>query len=94
MNYNYYKQKGYVYYFSDEGSSCDRLKIEKGDLNSGVKIMYHDGKDKWSEWLHFKYKNQPDHLIWEDADGNTYDYYTTDLSKALRLRDERKIIDY
>ncbi|MBR4608510.1 MAG: hypothetical protein IKO41_20190 [Lachnospiraceae bacterium] len=56
--------------------------------------MYHDGKDKWSEWLHFKYKNQPDHLIWEDADGNTYDYYTTDLSKALRLRDERKIIDY
>lgn len=87
---------GFVYYFSygNGNSTCDRLKIESGDLNSGVLYTYHDGSSTWSECLHFKYKNQPDHLIYEDSDGFEYDYYATDLSEALEIRDSMEIINY
>lgn len=87
---------GFVYYFSygNGNSTCDRLKIESGDLNSGVLYTYHDGSSTWSECLHFKYKNQPDHLIYEDSGGFEYDYYATDLSEALEIRDSMEIINY
>lgn len=87
---------GFVYYFSygNGNSTCDRLKIESGDLNSGVLYTYHDGSSIWSECIHFKYKNQPDHLIYEDSDGFEYDYYATDLDEALEIRDSMEIIDY
>lgn len=57
-------------------------------------ITYHDGEDEWSYGLHFKWKNQPDHLIVQDEDGFEWDYYTTDLEDALDLRDSKKIKDY
>ena len=87
---------GFVYYFpyGNGNSTCDRLKIESGDLNSGVLYTYHDGSSTWSECLHFKYKNQPDHLIYEDSDGFEYDYYATDISEALEIRDSMEIVDY
>ena len=88
--------EGYVYRFldADYESTCDRLKIESGDLNSGLLITYHDGGDTWSHWLHFKWKNQPDHLILLDDDDLEWDYYTTDLEDAMKLRATKTIIDY
>ncbi len=88
--------EGYVYYFLDgnDDASCDRVKIDSGDLNSVLSITYHDGSDTWSYGLHFKWKNQPDHLVLEDNDHFEYDFYTTNLNDALAIRNGRKIIDY
>lgn len=96
---NYYIidfDEGYVYFFSDgnEDTNCDRLKIDYGDLNDGLTITYHDGSDVWSYGLHFKWKNQPDHLIMQDNDGFEYDFYSTDLSKALGIKNQKTIHDY
>lgn len=88
--------EGYVYFFTDGNgdSYCDRLKIDSGDLNTYVKITYHDGRDMWSYKLHFKYVNHAEHLVMNDNDGFDYDYYTTDLSKALALRNSKTIVNY
>ena len=96
---NYYIidfDEGYVYFFSDgnDDTDCDRLKIDSGDLNDVLTITYHDGSDVWSYGLHFKWKNQPDHLIMQDNDGFDYDFYTTDLRKALDIRNQKTIHDY
>ena len=97
--YNYYIidfDEGYVYYFTEGNgdTSCDRLKIQSGDLNDKVIITYHDGGDVWSYGLHFKWKNQPDHLIMQDNDGFEFDFYTTDIEDALALKNKKTIYDY
>ena len=99
LYYNYYIidfDEGYVYYFTDGNgeTSCDRLKIQSGDLNDKVIITYHDGGDVWSYGLHFKWKNQPDHLIMQDNDGFEFDFYATDLEDALKLKNSKTIYDY
>lgn len=88
--------KGYVYYFVDGNGemTCDRVKMVSGNLNSVLIITYHEGGTKWSYGLHFKYKNQPDHLIVQDNDGFEYDFYPTNLKNALSLRNKRTIINY
>ena len=88
--------EGYVYYFveGNGNETCDRLKIESGDLNSRITITYHAGDEVWSEFLHFKYKNHPETLIWVDSDGFDYKFTTTDLDDALKLRDTKTITDY
>ncbi|MCM1024722.1 MAG: hypothetical protein NC395_11805 [Prevotella sp.] len=86
--------EGYVYRFLDSDTSCDRLKIESGDLNDVIIVTYHDGDDTWSNGLHFKWKNQPDHLVLEDNNHFETDFYPTDLDDALKIRDKKKIIDY
>lgn len=96
---NYYVidfDEGYVYYFSNGNGSgtCDRVKIVSGDLNSVLIITYHDGGDEWSYGLHFKWKNQPDHLILQDNDGFEYDFYSTSLDNALRIMKSKTIYDY
>lgn len=87
---------GYVYYFTDGNGSetCDKVKIDSGDLNDYVTITYHDGGSVWQEYLHFKRKNQPDILIVQDADGSDTQYNPTNLDKAIALRDSKRIIDY
>ena len=84
---------GYVYYFNEgEGNDwCDKLKIKSGDLNSTLLFTYHDGGDTWDEALYFKYKNQPSILIVEDADHFQYEFKPTNLTNALKLRDNKKI---
>lgn len=86
----------YVYYFTDGNGSetCERVSIQSGDLNSYVLITYHDGGDQWSYGLHFKWKNQPDILIVQDEDGFEWEFSTTDLNNALRIRDKKQMIDY
>lgn len=88
--------EGYVYYFTHgEGDNfCDRLKIESGDLNSRIVITYHDSGSTWSYGLHFKYVEHPETLIMNDNNGFEYEYTTTDLNAALKLRGEKKITDY
>lgn len=86
----------YVYCFSDDtdNSICERLKIESGTLNDLIIVTYHDGGDEWSNALHFKWKNNPDSLVMEDNDHFTYDYYPTDLYKAINIRDRKTIVGY
>lgn len=88
--------KGYVYNFLDGNGDehCERLKIESGDLNSVLIITYHDGGLTWSYGLHFKYVDHPEHLILQDNNGFEYDFYPTNLSKALVVRGEKTIKDY
>jgi len=89
--------ENYVYYFTDGemgSATCDRLKITSGNLNSLLIITYNDGNTSWQEGLHFKYKNQPDHLIVEDGNHYEYDFYPTDLNSALSIRDSKRIVDY
>lgn len=69
-------------------------KIDYGNLNDYIKITWHDGRDKWSYGLHFKYKRQPDHLIVQDNDGFELDFYATSLSSALNIRDKKTIKNY
>ncbi len=87
---------GYVYYFTEGNGNdtCDRLKIQTGDLNDKIVVTYHDGGDSWSYGLHFKYVNHPETLIMNDNDGFEYKYSTTDLEDALNLRDKKTIQDY
>ena len=86
---------GFVYYYlDDESISCDRMKIESGNLNDVLIFTHHDENSSWSNGLHFKWKNQPNHLILQDEDGFEWDFYPTDLDTALKIRDQKKIIDY
>ncbi len=88
--------EGYVYYFTEGNGSgiVERVKIDSGDLNNVLIITYHDGNDTWSYGLHFKWQNQPDHLIMQDIYGTEYDYYGTDLSDALELMKDKEVVDY
>ncbi len=88
--------EGYVYYFTDgDGEDfCDRLKIESGDLNTNIKITYHDGGTQWSYKLHFKYENHPETLIMVDQNGFDHKYTTTDLDDALSIRKTKRIKEY
>lgn len=92
-----YKARHYFQTISEDGKyddGCLRIKIVEGDLNSGVKHTYHEGKSKWTEYLHFKYKNRPEHLILLDVDGIEWDFYSTDLSSALSERNKKTMHDY
>ena len=88
--------EGYVYRFTEGNAdpTCDRLKIDGGDLNTAVIVTYHDGGDTWQNWLYFKYAKMPDHLILADNYDMTYDFYPTDLDDALELRNQKTIHDY
>lgn len=88
--------EGYVYYFTDgDGENfCDRFKIESGNLNTGLKITYHDGDMQWSNTLHFHYEGHPETLIVVDQNGVDWKYTTTDLDDALAIRSTKNIKDY
>ena len=88
--------EGYVYRFVDGNGDgiCEKVKIDSGNLNDGVQITYDEGGLKYSNWLHFKWKNQPDHLILVDDDYYDWDFYTTNLDDAIRIRNSKKIVEY
>ncbi len=89
--------EGYVYRFIEGNGddSCDKVQMESGDLNSVLIITYYDGDEKWSYGLNFKWKNQPDNILFlQEQNGKTYEYIPTDLEKAIILRNTKRIIDY
>ena len=88
--------EGVVYSFEvgNGSTSCDRVPITEGDLNSVLIITYHDGDNVWQNGLNFKRKNQPDHLILQDNAGFSVDFYPTDLSDALEIIESRTIYDF
>jgi hypothetical protein len=87
---------GYVYLFTEgnDDETCDKIKITSGDLNSTLIFTYHEGNLTWDWKLYFKYKEQPNHLILNDDDNFEYDYYTTNLNDALKIRDKKEIVNY
>ena len=88
--------EGYVYNFleGDGNEFCDRLKIESGTLNDVVIVTYHDGDMSWSNGIHFKTRRFPNRLIVEDNYHQEMEFDTTDLEKALQLRDTKTITDW
>ena len=97
--YNYYVidfDEGFVYFFTEGNGdeSCERLRIQEGDLNEGVKVTYHDHGDTWDNYLHFKWKRQPNHLILVDHNFFEWDYYAVDLNEALEIKARKRISDY
>ena len=89
--------EGYIYYFCEGNGDeiCDRLEMDSGDLNSLLYFYYvYDEDDVDLYAVNFKWSRNPDHLILQDEYDNDWDYYPTDLNKALALRDSKEIIDY
>lgn len=86
---------GWVYFFTDGNDTTqgDKTKIVSGDLNNVLIATYYDGETKWSYGFHFKWKNQPDHLVLQDQDGFEYDYYATSLESALKIMGKRTFSD-
>lgn len=86
----------YVYSFT-EGNGDDsysRLKMDFGTLNDALVFTWHSGGEEWSDKLHFKYKSQPETLILNDANGFDFEYETTNLKDALKIRDSKTVKDY
>ena len=88
--------EGYVYSFTDgDGNEDgDKVKIDSGNLNDVLMVTYDFDGDLAKYGLHFKYKNNPEHLIVQDNDGFESDYSPTDLKGALSIRDSKNIKEY
>lgn len=87
--------EGYIYNFT-EGSGddfCDKVKIVSGNLNNRITVTWHDGTDKWSWYLHFKYVNHPETLVVTDHNGFDIEFTATDLDRALSVRDTKSITE-
>lgn len=81
-NYTAYNQDGYY------------LHLQYLDFTDNKKFTYHDYDDIWSYGLHFKWRNQPDHLVLLDNGGFELDFYPTSLENALAARQSKTIHDY
>ncbi len=88
--------EGFIYYFCEGNGdeTCDKMKIDSGDLNSLLYFYFVDGDDVALYAVNFAWQRRPEHLIFQDDDGFDWDYYTTNLTKALELRDSKEIYDY
>lgn len=100
MSYTIYfiidMDEGYVYRFCEGNGDalCDKVKIDGGTLNDLVIITYHDGGSMWQNAFCFSWTKQPDKLMYQDQNYDSYEYFTTDLDAALELRDTKTIINY
>lgn len=88
--------EGYVYWFTEGNgeTSCDKVKIESGNLNNKITATWHDGGDQWSWYLHFEYENHPETLVVNDHNGLATEFTTTSLDDALELRNTKIIKEY
>lgn len=85
--------EGYVYSFTEGNGNedCDKVKIDSGDLNDVLMVTYDFDGDLAPYGFHFKYKNNPEHLVVQDNDGFEADYSPTSLKDALAVRDGKEI---
>ena len=81
-----------VYFFTDGDGSETYLKgkIVSGTLNTTLLVKFSIGSEQWYEGMHFRWKNQPNHLIVEDDDHFEYDFYPTSLSAAESILRKRQ----
>ena len=88
--------EGYIYYFTEGNGeeTCDKMAIDSGDLNSMLFFYFVDGEDVALYTVYFAWQRRPEHLIYRDEDGFEWDYYSTNLNRALNLRDSKEIYDY
>lgn len=88
--------EGFVYYFTEGNGdeTCEKMEIDSGDLNSLLYFYYVDGDDVALYAVNFAWARRPEHLILQDEDGFDWDYYSTNLNRALALRDSKEIYDY
>ncbi len=86
--------EGFVYYFLDCDGICDKMKIDSGDLNSRLFFYQDDGENFVLYAVNFAYERRPEHLKYHDEDGFISDFYSTNLDRALALRDTKEIYDY
>ena len=84
----------YVFHEGNGDEDCERVKIDSGDLNTVLMVTYHDGTDTWQEGMHFKYVDNPDHLIHQDYFGFETDFYPTDVEDAMKLKNTKRVVDY
>lgn len=85
--------EGYVYDFTEGNgdNSCEKIKIESGNLNDGLKLSYKSSDNAWVKYIHFKYTNQPHQLVIVDYMYSEYEYSTTSLEHALELLETKTI---
>ena len=88
--------EGYVYYFCEGNGDdiVDRLEIDSGDLNSLCFYYYHYDDESVCYAVNWAFQRQPNHLVLQDEFGGSWDYYPTDLDKAISLRDSKEVVDY
>ena len=84
---------GYVYDFTEGNGddTCEKIKIQSGNLNDGLRLSYKDSNNAWAKYIHFKYKNQPHQLVIVDNDYFNYEFSTTSLRDALELMESKTI---
>lgn len=85
----------YVYYFTEGNDSdiCEKSKIISGDLNTTLTNIQHEGAKTWNEKFYFKYKEMPYHLIYRDGKNFEWNFYTTNLEEALKIKDKKQIYE-
>ena len=83
-----------VYRFPDNDSYYDKVPITSGDLNSVLIITYREGNRTSQEKLCFIRQNHPEYLKIQEENGNVIQLDTTNLNEALKLRDQRKVIEW
>lgn len=88
--------EGYVYNFTQGNGNdvCDKLKIQSGNLNDRITIIWGESNRANPWYLHFKYVNQPVTLIVNDHFGSAIEFTTADLDKALSIRGTKQISEY
>ena len=84
--------RAYAFFDGNGSSEGYQYKIESGSFNYVVVLLFDDGADSWKEGLHFKYVNQPVHLIMQDSYGFEYDFYPTGLDAALKLKGTKSMM--
>lgn len=82
---------GYIYMFDPEDTVCQRFKIVSGDLNSTLIAEIESTSRQYG--FCYKWKNQPENLIYDDGSGVLDQYRSTDVSSTKKMLDEKTIID-
>ena len=88
--------EGYTYRFIEGNgdNTCEKVKISTGTLNDVVIIEPNYDGIICPNGLHFDYVGMPDHMILEDEDGFTTDFYPTDLEEALEIIETKTIYEH
>jgi len=83
----------YTCCYGNGDDSCWKSKITSGDLNTSLVVTMYDNGNSYQEVYHFNYVNNPSKLILVDTNQFVFEFIPTDLSKALSIKNSRKLVD-